>query len=194
MTNLNGSRRKFLIAGTSFLAGAAVVGTAVPFIQSWNPSAKAKASGSPVKVNISKIEAGAMITVAWQQKPVWILRRTKENIEKLQESMHKIVLRDPDSVVNQQPDYAKNDFRSIQPEIFIAVGVCTHLGCIPLYKSEGIPEFNGALYFCPCHGSKYDLAGRVFKNVPAPTNLIIPPYQYLTETLVEIGADENTSV
>lgn len=193
MTNPNDSRRKFLIAGTSFLAGAAVVGTAVPFIKYWNPSAKAKASGSPVKVNISKIEAGAMITVAWQQKPVWILRRTKENIEKLQESMHKNVLRDPDSEVNQQPDYAKNDFRSMQPEIFIAVGVCTHLGCIPLYKPEGIPEFNDALYFCPCHGSKYDLAGRVFKNVPAPTNLIIPPYQYLTESLVEIGSDENTA-
>jgi len=193
MTNPNDSRRKFLIAGTSFLAGAAVVGSAVPFIQSWNPSAKAKASGGPVKVNISKIEAGAMITVAWQQKPVWILRRTKENIEKLQESEHKNVLRDPDSEVNQQPHYAKNDFRSIQSEIFIAVGVCTHLGCIPLYKSEGIPEFNDALYFCPCHGSKYDLAGRVFKNVPAPTNLIIPPYQYLTESLVEIGSDENTT-
>ncbi len=193
MTNPNDSRRKFLIAGTSFLAGAAVVGSAVPFIQSWNPSAKARASGGPVKVNISKIEAGAMITVAWQQKPVWILRRTKENIEKLQESMHKNVLRDPDSEVNQQPDYAKNDFRSMQPEIFIAVGVCTHLGCIPLYKSEGIPEFNDALYFCPCHGSKYDLAGRVFKNVPAPSNLIIPPYQYLSESLVEIGSDENTT-
>jgi len=194
MTNSHDSRRRFLIAGTSFLAGAAVVGIAVPFVQSWKPSAKARASGAPIKIDISKIESGAMVTVEWQRKPVWVLRRTEENIENLQNSMHKNELRDPDSEKNMQPVYAQNDFRSIRPEIFVAVGVCTHFGCIPLYKAEGIPEYNHALYFCPCHGSKFDLAGRVFKNVPAPTNLIIPPYHYLTENMIEIGVDKNTAV
>jgi ubiquinol-cytochrome c reductase iron-sulfur subunit len=194
MTNPNDSRRRFLITGTSFLAGAAVVGIAVPFVQSWNPSAKAKASGAPIKIDVSKIEAGAMVTLEWQGKPVWVLRRTEENIENLQKVKLKNELRDPDSEMNMQPAYAQNDFRSIRPEIFVAVGVCTHLGCIPLYKPEGIPEFKDALYFCPCHGSKYDLAGRVFKNVPAPTNLIIPPYHYLSEPLIEVGIDESTTV
>lgn len=194
MTSSNDSRRRFLIAGTSFLAGAAVVGMGVPFIQSWNPSAKARASGAPVKIDISKIEDGAMVTLEWQGKPVWILHRTSKNIEDLQKSELKKELRDPDSKMNMQPVYAQNDFRSVRPEIFVAVGVCTHLGCIPLYKPEGIPVFKDALYFCPCHGSKYDLAGRVFKKVPAPTNLIIPPYHYLSEHLLEVGIDENTTV
>ena len=179
MTEVNEPRRRFLIGATSFVAGAGVVGAAIPFVQSWNPSAKAKAVGAPVKVNIGKLEPGAMVTVEWQGKPVWVLRRTASNIENLRQSPHRALLRDPDSEINQQSDYAKNEFRSIKEKIFVAVGICTHLGCVPNYEPKGMEGVDHALFFCPCHGSKFDLAGRVFKSVPAPTNLIIPPHQYL---------------
>lgn len=192
MKNINDNRRRILTVATSFVAGAGVAGLAVPFVQSWNPSAKVRSSGAPVKVNVSKIDPGAIITVDWQRKPVWVLRRSKDNLEELEKPAHKSLLRDPDSAMNQQPDYAKNDFRSIRPEIFIAVGICTHLGCIPLYKPEGLLDYTHGLYFCPCHGSKFDLAGRVFKGVPAPTNLIVPPHRYITGDVVEIGVDGNT--
>ena len=190
---VNKPRRRFLTAATSFVAGAGVVGVATPFVKSWNPSAKAKAVGAPVRVDPSKIEPGSMITVAWQGKPVWILRRTTTNIENLDQNEHREKLRDPDSENNQQPDYAKNGYRSIKEDIFVAVGVCTHLGCVPNYEPDGRLDVEHALYFCPCHGSKFDLAGRVFKNVPAPTNLIIPPHQYLDHDLLEIGSDATTS-
>jgi ubiquinol-cytochrome c reductase iron-sulfur subunit len=189
----NQHRRKFLIATTSFLAGAAVVGVAIPFVQSWQPSARARAAGAPVRVDISKIEPGSMITVEWQGKPVWILRRTASNVERLALDEDRDILRDPDSTVNQQPDYAKNQFRSILPEVFVAVGICTHLGCVPIYNIEGQVGYDYPLYFCPCHGSKFDLAGRVFRGVPAPTNLIIPPYSYLDKNIVEVGVDANTT-
>ena len=189
----NEQRRRFLIATTSFVAGAGLVGVAIPFVQSWNPSAKAKAAGAPVKVDSGKIESGAMITVEWQGKPVWVLRRTPDNLKNLTEKSHRTELRDPGSEVNQQPTYAKNEFRSIKEDIFVAVGICTHLGCVPSYMPDGREAVSHALYFCPCHGSKFDLAGRVFKGVPAPTNLIIPPHQYLDDGMVEIGADEQTS-
>lgn len=192
MTEVNEPRRRFLIGATSFVAGAGVVGVATPFVQSWNPSAKAKAGGAPVKANIGKLEPGAMVTVEWQGKPVWVLRRTASNIENLRQSPYRALLRDPDSEINQQPDYAKNEFRSIKQEIFVAVGICTHLGCVPNYESEGMEGVDHALFFCPCHGSKFDLAGRVFKSVPAPTNLIIPPHQYLDNDVLEIGADATT--
>jgi ubiquinol-cytochrome c reductase iron-sulfur subunit len=191
MTEVNEPRRRFLIGATSFVAGAGVVGAAIPFVQSWNPSAKAKAVGAPVKVNIGKLEPGAMVTVEWQGKPVWVLRRTASNIENLRQSPHRALLRDPDSEINQQSDYAKNEFRSIKEKIFVAVGICTHLGCVPNYEPKGMEGVDHAL-FCPCHGSKFDLAGRVFKSVPAPTNLIIPPHQYLDNDVLEIGTDATT--
>ena len=192
MTEVNEPRRRFLIGATSFVAGAGVVGVATPFVQSWNPSAKAKAVGAPVKVNIGKLEPGAMVTVEWQGKPVWVLRRTASNIENLRQSPHRALLRDPDSEINQQSDYAKNEFRSIKEKIFVAVGICTHLGCVPNYEPKGMEGVDHALFFCPCHGSKFDLAGRVFKSVPAPTNLIIPPHQYLDNDVLEIGTDATT--
>mgnify|MGYP001192508147 CR=1 FL=1 len=192
MTEVNEPRRRFLIGATSFVAGAGVVGAAIPFVQSWNPSAKAKAVGAPVKVNIGKLEPGAMVTVEWQGKPVWVLRRTASNIENLRQSPHRALLRDPDSEINQQSDYAKNEFRSIKEKIFVAVGICTHLGCVPNYEPKGMEGVDHPLFFCPCQGSKFDLAGRVFKSVPAPTNLIIPPHQYLDNDVLEIGTDATT--
>lgn len=189
----NEPRRRFLTAATSFVAGAGLVGAAIPFVQSWNPSAKAKAGGAPVKVDTGKIEPSAMITVEWQGKPVWVLRRTPDNLKNLIEKSHRTELRDPDSEFNHQPDDAKNDYRSIKEELFVAVGICTHLGCVPNYEPDGQAEVQHALFFCPCHGSKFDLAGRVFKGQPAPTNLIIPPHQYLDNGMLEIGADEQTS-
>ena len=193
MTEVNEPRRRFLIGATSFVAGAGVVGAAIPFVQSWNPSAKAKSVGAPVQADISKIDPGAMITVAWQGKPVWVVRRTAENLKNLALEEHSSELRDPDSDVNQQPDYARNAVRSIRDDIFVAVGICTHLGCVPNYEPDGRAEVKHALFFCPCHGSKFDLAGRVFKGVPAPTNLIIPPHQYLGNNVLEIGSDATTS-
>lgn len=190
---VNETRRRFLTAATSFVAGAGLVGVATPFVQSWNPSAKAKALGGPVRIDPRKIEPGSMVTVEWQGKPVWVIRRTTENLKNLAQESHREELRDPDSEVNQQPDYAKNEIRSIGEEIFVALGICTHLGCIPNYEPDGRVEVKHALFFCPCHGSKFDLAGRVFKAVPAPTNLIIPPHQYLDNGMLEIGADEQTS-
>lgn len=189
----NETRRRFLIGATSFVAGAGLVGVATPFVQSWNPSVKARAVGAPVRVDVSKIEPGTMITAEWQGKPVWVLRRTRQNLKNLDLESHREELRDPDSEVNQQPDYAKNTYRSIKKEVFVAVGICTHLGCVPNYEPDGRAEVKHALFFCPCHGSKFDLAGRVFKGVPAPTNLIIPPHHYLDNKVLEIGADGQTS-
>lgn len=140
-----------------------------------------------------KIEPGSMLTVEWQGKPVWVIRRTAENLKNLVQQGHREELRDPDSAINQQPDYTMNEFRSIKKEIFVAVGICTHLGCVPHYEPDGRAEVKHALFFCPCHGSTFDLAGRVFKSVPAPTNLIIPPHQYLDNGTLEIGVDEQTS-
>lgn len=192
MDESNETRRRFLIGATSFLAGAGLVGITTPFVQSWNPSDKVRSVGAPIRVDVSKIELGEMITVEWQRKPVWVLRRTRQNLQNLYKSDHREELRDPDSEVNQQPDYASNAYRSIQDEIFVAIGVCTHLGCVPNYEPEGMEGVDHALYFCPCHGSKFDLAGRVFKGVPAATNLIIPLHQYLDNNILEIGVDAAT--
>ena len=178
-------RRRFLTSATLLLALSGAAATSVPFIESWQPGARARVAGSPVTVKIDKLEAGRMITVKWQRKPVFILRRTKANLKTLTDSRHLKELRDPDSRVDHQPDYARNKYRSIRPDVFVAVGICTHLGCVPEYVPRGDSNGGEALYFCPCHGSKYDLAGRVYKNVPAPTNLVVPPYHYSgNETLV----------
>jgi len=191
MNGVNKKRRRFLVAATSITAGIGTVGLSIPFVQSWQPSAKARVSGAPITVDASKIEPGRMITVKWQGKPIWILRRTDQNLRNLSQQAHLNNLRDPDSTVNQQPDYVVNEYRSLHPDIFVAVGICTHLGCVPGYFPDGGEGgVSIALYFCPCHGSKFDLAGRVYKGVPAPTNLVIPPHHYIGEDMIKIGEDE----
>lgn len=190
-TPVDNSRRRFLTAATSVVGGVGVVAAAVPFIASWNPSAKAKSAGAPVEVDIAKLEPGQMIRVEWQGKPVWVIRRTPEMVAKLGEINDQ--LRDPNSDEDQQPEFAKNGHRSMKEDIFVAVGICTHLGCSPTYlpnsfseQVEGIPSG----FFCPCHGSKFDMAGRVFAGVPAPLNLVIPPYKFLSDTAVLVGVQE----
>jgi ubiquinol-cytochrome c reductase iron-sulfur subunit len=182
-------RRRRLLAITS---GLGVVGTAfalTPFVLSMMPSARAKASGAPVEVDISKLEPGQLLTVEWRGKPVWILRRTPEMLKSLA-TVEKF-LADPESAVtDQQPEYAQNDARAIKPEILVLVGICTHLGCSPDKRLEAGVASGLGDDFCPCHGSKFDLAGRVYKNVPAPTNLPVPPHAYLSETRIIIGADQ----
>ncbi|EGQ9040527.1 ubiquinol-cytochrome c reductase iron-sulfur subunit, partial [Vibrio parahaemolyticus] len=164
---------------------------AVPFIKSWNPSAKAKAAGAPVEVDISKIEPGQLVRVEWQGKPVWIVRRTQSVLDNLKTIGDK--LRDPQSEMEQQPEYAQNEFRSIKEEFFVAVGFCTHLGCSPTYLPDSFSEQVQGVrsgFFCPCHGSKFDMAGRVFQGVPAPLNLVVPKHMYLSDTKLIVGVDE----
>lgn len=184
-------KRKFLIAATSAVGGVAVAGVAVPLVMSMLPSARAKAAGAPVEVDISKIEPGMLLTAEWRGKPVWVVNRTKEMLDLLGKHNDKLV--DPNSEQPQQPEYCKNATRSIKPEYLVAVGICTHLGCSPTYRKEVGAEDLGADwpggFLCPCHGSRFDLAARVFKNVPAPTNLVIPPHQYLSAGKIQIGVD-----
>ncbi|MFO7530290.1 MAG: ubiquinol-cytochrome c reductase iron-sulfur subunit [Marinobacter sp.] len=184
-------RRRFLIGATSVVGGVGVVGAAVPFVASWNPSAKAEAAGAPVTVNISKIEPGQQITVEWRGKPVWVIRRTPEmleNIEKLND-----VVKDPQSEAPQQPPYIEGALRALKPEFGVYVGLCTHLGCVPSYRPELAPADLGENWlgglFCPCHGSRYDLAGRVYEAQPAPLNLEVPPYRFDDDVTLTIGLD-----
>ena len=192
----NGKRRFLTIAATSGVAAVGAGFAAVPFIASWNPSARAKAAGAPVEAEFSKLQPGQMMRVEWRGKPVWIVRRTEKNLKDLASLTDS--LRDPASAVkDQQPDYAVNEARSIKPEYSILVGICTHLGCSPTYRPELAPADLGEKWvggsFCPCHGSRFDMAGRVYKNVPAPTNLVVPPHMYLSETRVIIGVDEGAA-
>jgi len=187
---LNNGRRRFLTATTAVVGGLGAAAVAVPFIKSWNPSAKAKAAGAPVEVEVSKLEPGQMVRVEWQGKPVWVVRRAESVLENLKSIGGQ--LRDPQSEAEQQPEYAQNEFRSIKPEFFVAVGFCTHLGCSPTYLPDSFAEQVQGVksgFFCPCHGSSFDMAGRVFKNVPAPTNLEVPPHFYKSDDLVLIGED-----
>jgi ubiquinol-cytochrome c reductase iron-sulfur subunit len=193
---INQSRRRFLTAATSVVGVAGAVGVAVPFIGSWNPSAKAKAAGAPVRINLAAIEPGQMITEEWRGKPVFILRRTDEALAGLKKVIGDVS--DPDSQVEQQPSYAQNDTRSIRPEFMIMLGVCTHLGCAPQFRPDvGAKDMGGDAwqggFFCPCHGSKFDLAGRVYKSVPAPINLEVPPHTYETDTMIVVGIDGGSS-
>jgi ubiquinol-cytochrome c reductase iron-sulfur subunit len=191
--NINNGRRRMLTLATSAV-GAVGVGFAVtPFILSMTPSARAKAAGAPVEVDFSKLEEGVLLTVEWQGKPVWIVKRSDAMMEKLTTITD--LLSDPNSEVeSQQPAYAQNPPRSqeVHPNISVMVGICTHLGCSPLEKfavgpaSDMGDDWPGG-FFCPCHGSKFDMAGRVYKNVPAPTNLPVPPYRFLSETQVIVG-------
>lgn len=193
--DVNKSRRRFLVGATSVVGGVGVVGAAVPFVASWNPSAKARSAGAPVRANISKLEPGQQMTVEWRGQPVWIIRRTPEMLEHIKQLDGQV--QDPQSEELQQPDYAKNPVRAIRPEFLVVVGICTHLGCSPQYRPDVAPADLGANwlggFFCPCHGSKFDLAGRVFKGVPAPTNLRIPPHSYIDDNNVIIGVDEEAA-
>lgn len=191
---VNVSRRRFLTAATSVVGAAGVVGAAVPFVGSWNPSAKAKAAGAPVKFDASKLEPGEMKVVEWRGKPVYVVRRTAKQVEDLATLDSK--LKDPQStVVEQQPDYVDLKTRSIKPELLVLVGLCTHLGCAPEFRptvgaASGLdPEWVGG-FFCPCHGSKFDLAGRVFQGVPASMNLQVPPYSYESDSVIIVGIDQ----
>lgn len=182
-------RRRFLIGATSVIGGVGLACAAFPFLSSFTPSVGTKALGAPVEVDISKMEPGQKLTVAWRGQPVFIVRRTTQTLNQLEQFNND--LRDPLSRESVQPAYATNIPRSMKPDILVLIGICTHLGCVPLYKPEqGILEagWKGG-FFCPCHGSKYDLAGRVYKGVPAPLNLPVPPYQYLKDSLLLIGTD-----
>ncbi|MDC0172582.1 ubiquinol-cytochrome c reductase iron-sulfur subunit [Gammaproteobacteria bacterium] len=192
---VNESRRKFLLGATSAVGGAGVVGAAVPFVASWQPSAKAKAAGAPVKVNISKLEVGARMVVEWRGKPVYIVRRTAEALAAISQ-IGDDILRDADSQEASQPDYVDGSARTLagKEEYLILVGLCTHLGCAPLYRPDvGAADLGGDSwmggFFCPCHGSKFDLSGRVFAGVPAPKNLEVPPHMYESDNIVVIGVD-----
>lgn len=192
---VNEGRRRVLTALTSAVGAAGVVGAAVPFVGSWNPSAKAKAAGAPVSINISKLEPGQMITVEWRGKPVYVFRRTPETLVSLETVEDQ--LRDPGSEKSVQPAYAKNRARSIEgkEEIAVILGLCTHLGCAPTYRPEvGAKDLGGDSwlggFFCACHGSKFDLAGRVLAGVPAPINLEVPPHKYLSDDVIVIGEDQ----
>lgn len=182
-------RRKLLIAATSTVGGVGVAMSALPFVTSMLPSERAKAVGAPVNVDIGRLEPGALLTVEWRGKPVWVVHRTESMLASLSRQEQR--LRDPQSRQPQQPACCRNAARSIKPEHFVAVGICTHLGCVPSYFPQAGAAGLGADwpggFFCPCHGSKFDLAGRVYKNVPAPTNLEIPPYKYVADTRILLG-------
>lgn len=193
---VDNSRRRFLIAATSVVGGAGAVAVAVPFLSSMQPSARARAAGAPVEVDVSRVEPGQLIRVEWRGKPVWIVHRTDEMLAALPGNDAR--LQDPDSTVEtQQPPYAKNEVRSIKPPYLVLVGICTHLGCSPTYRPDVAPADLGAEwkggFFCPCHGSRFDLAGRVYKNVPAVTNLVVPPHSYLAETRIVVGQDQGAA-
>ena len=183
------NRRRFLLTTTGVISGVGALCALTPFVASLMPSAKAQADGASIQVDLSKMEPGQQITLLWRGKPVWIIRRTEEMLKHLDDD--RLRLRDPDSRVAQQPTYAQNKYRSIKPEYLVLIGICTHLGCSPKYKpfeKELGSDWPGGFY-CPCHGSTFDLAGRVFKSVPAPINLEVPPYKFISEHLIIIGEE-----
>ena len=191
------TNRRYLLLATAGVSGLGVVGAAVPFVQSWQPSALARALGAPVKVNFAKLKPGELLgpLPAWRGQPVFVLRRTPETLANLEANVAKLA--DPESGSSDQPEYAQNAHRSRNPEIGVYLGLCTHLGCSPKYYGAVRPEafesnWQGG-FFCPCHGSKFDLAGRVEKNLPAPTNLLVPPYYFESDTTMVIGMDEQSA-
>ncbi|MFT7221982.1 MAG: ubiquinol-cytochrome c reductase iron-sulfur subunit [Candidatus Azotimanducaceae bacterium] len=196
-TSVNTGRRNFLIGATSVVGAAGVVGVAVPFVGSWNPSAKALAAGAPVKIDIGKIKEGEMLgpIPAWRDMPIFVIKRSEDMLQRLNSKNDRLA--DPGSERPQQPEYAKNETRSIRPDLLVLVGLCTHLSCSPKYRPTIQPEdydedWIGG-FFCPCHGSKFDLAGRVYSGVPAPSNLEVPPYFYESDSIIVIGEDESTT-
>ncbi|HID83186.1 MAG TPA: ubiquinol-cytochrome c reductase iron-sulfur subunit, partial [Thiotrichales bacterium] len=190
------SKRRFLIGATSAVGAVGTAALLIPFVSSMAPSERAKAAGAPVEADIGKLEFGQQMSVEWRGKPVWVVRRTEEMLKALKDSEDG--LKDPRSeVLSQQPSYAKNVYRSIKPEYLIVVGICTHLGCSPTFRPEIAPadlgsEWKGGWY-CPCHGSRFDLAGRVTNNSPAGTNLVIPAHSYLSESQILIGVDQESA-
>lgn len=196
--DINKGRRRFLTATTAVVGGAGVAMAAVPFIKSWQPSEQAKLAGAPVLADITKLESGQMVIFEWRGQPIWIIRRTDAQLQALPTLDNQ--LRDPKSEnIEQQPGYAKNESRSIDPHILVLVGICTHLGCSPKFHGEIKPEpfdenWKGG-FFCPCHKSRFDMAGRVFQGVPAPTNLKVPPYYFVDEShnQIMIGLDKGAA-
>jgi ubiquinol-cytochrome c reductase iron-sulfur subunit len=190
-TSLKDPNRRFWIAATAVTGGVGLTATAVPFVASLAPSERARAAGAPVDVDLRGMQEGELRTVAWRGQPVFVLRRSADMLESLQQ--HEDLLVDPKSMRSIQPTYTKNLDRSIQPEYSVMVGLCTHLGCIPTFRPiPGAADIGASWpggFYCPCHGSKFDLAGRVFKNVPAPTNLVIPPYHFVSGGSLLIGVD-----
>lgn len=197
LSDLDPKRRRFLTTTVSVVGAAGVVGLAVPMLNSFAPSARARAAGAPVEVDISKLEEGQMMTVEWRGKPVWLVNRTTEALASLATVESEGLLADPDSEMPQQPEYVVGSERAIRPNLVVLLGVCTHLGCAPTYRPEVGPPDLGADwfggFFCPCHGSKFDFSGRVYAGVPAPVNLEVPPYKYLTDTQIVIGEDQESA-
>jgi ubiquinol-cytochrome c reductase iron-sulfur subunit len=197
-SKIDTQRRYFLIGATAAVGAAGVVGAAIPFVSSWSPSAKARALGAPATIDISKLKQGEMLgpTPAWRGQPIFVLSRPPETVERLKAPNDELA--DPDSSnLEQQPAYAQNAWRSVRPELGVYLGLCTHLGCSPKYYGKVEPqsfdaEWQGG-FFCPCHGSRFDLAGRVVKSVPAPDNLKVPPYRFVSDTVIVIGEDEETA-
>ncbi len=189
-------RRRFLVAATTVVGGVGAAAVAVPFVTSMMPSARARAAGAPVEIDISAVEPGQRVTAEWRGKPIWVVRRTEKMLADLPSNEGN--LRDPASeVAEQQPAYAQNPTRSIKPEFAVLIGICTHLGCSPTFRPELAPadlgpDWKGG-FFCPCHGSTFDLAGRVFQSVPAPTNLVVPPHRYMSDTRILIGEDQEAA-
>ena len=185
------NRRRFLVAATSVVGAGGVAAVATPFLSSMSPSARALAAGAPVEYNVSKVEPGQQVRVMWRGKPVWVVNRTEQMLADLPSLDSR--LKDPTSELPQQPEYAKNGHRSRKPEYLVLVGICTHLGCSPSYRPEVAPADLGADWkggwYCACHGSRFDLAGRVFKNVPAGSNLEVPPYYFMDDQTILIGED-----
>ena len=192
-------RRRFLTATTAVVGGVGVVAAAIPFIKSWEPSARAKAAGAPVTQSLAKIEAGQMLTVAWRSKPVFIVNRSPAQLASLPKVDSRLADAKSDgSSADQQPKYAQNEGRSIKPEWLVIIGICTHLGCVPDFYPEikpqpFDPEWESGFY-CPCHKSRYDIAGRVYSGVPAPKNLPVPPYHFIDDTTIQIGVDPKGAV
>jgi ubiquinol-cytochrome c reductase iron-sulfur subunit len=189
------TRRHFLTVATAVTGGVGVVAAAVPFVSSFKPSARAQALGAPVEVDVGKLEEGALLRVEWRGRAIYIVHRSDTMLKTLQADVG--LLADPSSESSTQPDYAKNEHRSIRPEFLVLEGVCTHLGCAPVPRFEVAPadlgpDWPGGFY-CPCHGSRFDLAGRVFAGVPAPTNLIVPPYRFVNDNTIVIGADTSSN-
>ena len=190
------ARRRFLVNSTTVVGAVGAGFVCVPFLASWMPSERAKNAGAPVEADISKLEEGRMMTVEWQSKPVWFVRRSEKTLADLETMADR--LGDPNSDnLDQQPEYAKNATRSRKSEILVLVGICTHLGCSPTFRPEIGPVDLGSDwlggFFCPCHSSKFDMAGRVFQGVPAPTNLVVPPHYYVTDTTILVGQDGETA-
>ena len=186
--------RRNLVVATSVAGGAASLGAAIPFVASMLPSERTKAAGAPITVDISTIAPGELKVFEWRGKPVWVIRRTREMVESLKSAASRLT--DPGSSASQQPEFARNEYRSLKPELVVMEGVCTHLGCSPQMKPAEAKAEMGADwaggFYCACHGSKFDLAGRVFRGAPAPTNLVVPPYTFVSESTIVIGEDQET--